>query len=347
MRKNTFRPKLPVHMVWLSTNACNARCLHCSSNSSVRTYDELTQDEVFSLIDQFADAGVMDLAISGGEPLIRPDIFEIIGYARGRGMSVGLGSNGATLTTRQATRLAASGINRFQVSLDGFEDQHDGLRQWPGLFKRALSTIDTVANLGIRTHVCCTINRLNVHSIEAFAEFLCSTRVKRLNLSRYVPTGRGNDFLDLDQTEWQNVLKMCVNLKTKLSGRLEIVTHLAQQILVDDDVQQMRGYTGCQAGCAQGCVTANGTVLPCVLLPLAIGNVRNSGFEEIWRNSPIIRNLQIRDTLSGECGSCSFNKKCGGCRAVAYAKTGDYLASDPRCEFVSPGNLITPLPLRR
>lgn len=332
--REAFQPKMPMHMVWLSTNVCNARCLHCSSNSSVRTPDELKREEVFSLIDQLAEVGVVDLAISGGEPLLRHDIFEIISYARGRGLSVGLGSNGATLTPRQAGLLASSGINRFQVSLDGFEEQHDRLRQWPGLFKRALSTLNTVADLGIRTHVCFTINRLNFTHIEMFAEFLCTTRVRRLNLSRYVPTGRGRDFLDLDLEEWQRVLRMCVDLRDRFSGQLEIVTHLAQQILVDDEIQQMPGYAGCQAGSAQGCVTANGTVLPCVLLPIPVGNIRTSSFEEIWSNSPVIKSLQGRDSLSGECGSCSFKRKCGGCRAVAFAKTGDFLASDPRCQFV-------------
>jgi len=330
-----FHPKMPVHMVWLSTNACNARCLHCSSNSSVRTPDELNREEVCSLIDQLAEAGVIDLAISGGEPLLRTDIFEIIAYARGRGMSVGLGSNGATLTERQALLLASSGINRFQVSLDGFEEQHDHLRQWPGLFKRALSTLNTVADLGIRTHVCCTINRTNFTSVEMFAEFLCSTRVSRLNLSRYVPTGRGRDFLDLGPEEWQRVLKMGVELRDRFRGRLEVVTHLAQQILVDDDIKKTPGYAGCQAGCAQGCITANGTVLPCVLLPVPVGNIRNSSFSEIWSHSSVIKSLQSRDALSGECGSCSFSRGCGGCRAVAFAKTGDFLASDPRCQFVS------------
>lgn len=110
-----------------------------------------------------------------------------------------------------------------------------------------------------------------------------------------------------------------------------MVTHLAQQILVDSKVAGMPGFIGCQAGIGQGCITANGTVLPCVLLPVPVGNVRSKPFGEIWRSSPIIQALQARRSLKGACASCFFKDRCGGCRAVALAKTGDYLATDERC----------------
>ncbi|MFL6293825.1 MAG: radical SAM protein [Thermoanaerobaculia bacterium] len=331
MKPGSFRPRTPFHMVWLSTDACNARCLHCSSNSFCRSPDELTTAEVFRLFEELAEAGVVDLAVSGGEPLLRKDLFEILRHAAALGLSMGVGSNGTTLTESSAARFAELGIGRYQVSLDGLEASHDTLRCWPGLFRRVLKTVEMASRAGLRTHVCCTINRLNFQELEGFAELVAGLPVQRINFSRYVPTGRGTDDLDLTEAEWHRVIRLCVELKERYRGRLGIVSHLAQQILVDPEVEGMPGFIGCQAGIGQGCVTANGTVQPCVLLPVPVGNVRERPFGEIWRTSPVIRALQAREHLGGACGSCVFKSRCGGCRAVALARTGDYLAADERC----------------
>jgi radical SAM protein with 4Fe4S-binding SPASM domain len=327
----SFRPKTPFHMVWLATDACNARCLHCSSNSSCRSADELTTAEACGMMRQLAEAGVVDLAVSGGEPLLRRDLFDIIGAAREQGLSVGVGSNGTTLTDKAAARFVELGIRRYQVSLDGLAASHDALRRWPGLFARVLRTIALAREAGLRTHVCCTINRLNFAELEEFTQLVASLEVQRINWSRYVPTGRGGDALDLSDAEWQEAIRLCVRLRDRYRGRIEMVTHLAQQILVDPEVAGMPGFIGCQAGIGQGCITANGTVLPCVLLPVPVGNIRDETFATIWRDSPIIQALQSRRSLGGACGSCFFKDRCGGCRAVALAKTGDYLATDERC----------------
>jgi radical SAM protein with 4Fe4S-binding SPASM domain len=326
-----FRPVAPFHMVWLATDGCNARCLHCSSDSARRSPDELTTAEAMDLMTQFARVGVVDLAVSGGEPLLRRDLFDIVGYARDQGMSVGIGSNGGRLSARQAGQLAASGVNRFQVSLDGTREAHDRLRRWPGLFDRVRRTIDTVAGLGVRVHVCCTITALNAADLEGFVAFVATLPVRRLNFSRYVPTGRGTGLLDLDDSAWRDVMRRCVALRDAYAGRLEITTHLAQQILLDPCVAGMPGFIGCQAARGQGCVTATGDVLPCVLLPVPMGNVRQRPFAQIWWESPVAALLRDRAALAGACGTCAVRDRCGGCRAVAYARTGDYLATDPRC----------------
>lgn len=327
----TFRPSTPFHMVWLATDACNARCRHCSSRSGTRSPDELTRQEAIGLIDQMADAGVVDLAISGGEPLLRKDLFAIIGHARERRMSVGVGSNGGKVTKTQLDRLATLGISRFQVSLDGFWENHDWLRCWSGLFEQAVRTIELARAAGLRMHVCCTIYRGNANTMEEFTEYVAGLGVDRLNFSRYIPTGRGTAALDLPDGAWQQVAQTCAALRERYRGRIEIVTHLAQQIMVSPEVADMAGFIGCQAGVGQGCVTANGTVLPCVLLPIAVGNVRDRSFADIWRQSPVIRALQERQGLEGACGTCAVKSRCAGCRAVAFARTGNLFATDPRC----------------
>ena len=331
-----FIPETPYHVVWLATDACTARCLHCSSNSARRSPDELNTDEAKNLIDQLTAAGVIDFGISGGEPLLRRDMLEIIAHAKMRGMTVGIATNGAKLTPARAQKLAELGLDRIQVSLDGFADQHDELRQWPGLFDRVLKTIRTGRDAGLRVHVCCTITTLNHHSLEAFVEFLSGTGIRRLNLSRFVATGRGRNSLDPGDGAWRNIIRRCSRLKEQFSGRLEITTHLAQEVLVDCEAENMPAFAGCQAGRGQGCVTADGAVLPCVLLPIKIGNIRRAPFREIWTGSPLIQAFQDRSKLQGACHACAVRERCGECRAVAYAHTGNPFATDPRCWIPEP-----------
>ncbi|MBL0212256.1 MAG: radical SAM protein [Holophagaceae bacterium] len=326
-----FLVRIPFHMVWLATDTCNASCLHCSSSSSMRSPDELSTREICRVVDEMSDWGVVDLAVSGGEPLLRGDIFEVLQHIRLCGLSAGVGSNGGKLSPVQARKLGDSGINRFQVSLDGLEDQHDTLRRWPGLFQTAVKTIRQASEAGLRVHVCCTINKLNHLHLERFTKFVATLPVARLNLSRFVPTGRGTSQLDLSKDEWHTVVAQCIALRSAFQGRLDIVSHLAQQILVDSDLAELPGFIGCQAGIGQGCLTANGTILPCVLLPVPVGNIRDGSFREIWLNSPIINNLHDRARFDRKCSQCSVVSRCGGCRAVAYANTGDYLAADSRC----------------
>lgn len=328
----SFYPAMPFHMVWLATNMCNASCLHCSSDSrSGGTKGELSTDEVFRLFDQFHDAGVVDVAISGGEPSLRRDLFQIIGHANRLGLPVSVGTHGGNSGLEFVRNLSGYRISRLQVSLDGFPGSHDRLRRWGGLFDRAVSTIDAALKAGLNTNVCCTINRYNYGELEGFAEFVYGLGAKRLNFSRYVPTGRGSGELDLTPGEWFSVITLCNRLRDSYTGKMEIVSHLAQQILLRDELKEMPAFIGCQAGVGQGCVTADGTVWPCVLLPLPLGNIRVMNFKDIWQGSDVVRSLRDRNRLKGICSSCGVKARCGGCRAVAYAKSGDYLSEDPRC----------------
>jgi radical SAM additional 4Fe4S-binding domain len=324
-------PRFPYHFVWLATNACNARCVHCSSASGKRRANELDTAEAIHLFDAFARLGVLDVAISGGEPLLRSDIYEIIGHAIDLGIRVGLGSNGSTINQESVRRLRDLGLHRLQISLDGTEDTHDTARCWPGLYKKVVKAIRTSLDGGLRTHVCCTLHRMNYQQLPEMFAVCVSWGVHRLNLSRFVPTGRGNKALDLSPTEWRNTVAVCEELARELEGRLEVTTHMAQMILSKPELGDCINFCGCQAGRGQGCIGCEGEVMPCVVLPIVIGNVRDVPLEEIWATSPIIRDLQDRSTLVGLCAACRFRERCGGCRGVAYSHFGDFRASDPRC----------------
>lgn len=327
-----------LHMVWLATNACSLRCAHCSSGSGKAADGELDTAEALDLVEQFAEVGVVDMAISGGEPLLRRDLPEIVAHAVELGIRVGVGTSGLKLSSSRLAALRDAGLARLQVSLDGIGTAHDALRRHDGLYDKAVAGIVLAREMGLRVHVCCTINRYNADQLGRLADVVADLGVARFNFSRFVPTGRGAEgtaALDLSSEQWRVVATECLEIRDRYAGRMEVVTHLAQQIAIDPLVAVMPAFVGCQAGRAQGCVAADGTVWPCVLLPLAMGNVRDRRLDEIWRTAAVARDLRDRTRLDGECAGCGLRERCGGCRAVAYARTGNHLATDPRCWIAS------------
>lgn len=330
-RAGTFRPQMPYHMVWLATNACNARCVHCSSDAAKCLPSELTTQEAKEMFEDLASAGVFDVAISGGEPLTRRDIFEVIEHATGLGIRVGLGSNGSTVTPQVARRLKDLGLNRLQISIDGLEETHDRARRWRGLFQKSIRAIKTGIDADLDVHVCFTAHRMNFRELGAVIDQCATWGVRRFNMSRLVPTGRGDTSLDLTPGEWKMVVEGFELKRKALAGQMDFSTHLAQLVLLDPSLDCTSGFVGCQAGLGQGCIGPEGDVTPCVMLPVVVGNIRQQSLEELWPTSPIIQTLQDRSNLKGWCHSCDQREKCGGCRGVAYAYTGDLLAPDPRC----------------
>jgi radical SAM protein with 4Fe4S-binding SPASM domain len=329
-----YRPAAPLHVVWLATQACRLSCVHCSSNAGGPGRNELSTLEAARLIDDLADAGVVDFAISGGEPLLRRDVVDLVRHAKDRGLAVGLGSSGLGLR-RHLARLAATGLDRLQVSVDGTREQHDTLRRYPGLHALALSTIRDAIAAGLRVTMCCTINARNHDSLEHVISAALECGVERVNFSRFVPTGRGTAALDLSADEWRAAIERCHTLQNAYAGRVQIVTHLAQMILLEPALGTVPGFAGCQAGRGQACIAADGSVWPCVMLPIAVGNVRQRSFADIWRSAELIRALADRSRLEGGCRTCGVTEKCGGCRGVAFARTGNPFAADPRCWLLS------------
>jgi AdoMet-dependent heme synthase len=318
-------------MVWLATNACNARCVHCSSDALECRPHELDTDEAMRLFDELAAFGVLDVAVSGGEPLVRRDLFDVMAHARGAGIRLGVGSNGSTVTTDVVRRMRELEIDRLQISIDGTPATHDRARRWQGLYEKSVTAIRRGIEGGLNVHVCFTVHALNHHEIAEVIAACVEWGVRRFNLSRFVPTGRGDRALDLPASEWRAMMTQVERFRVELAGTLEITTHLAQLVLLDRSLDDCAGFIGCQAGLGQGCVDSEGNVLPCVMVPIVAGNIRERPFAEIWEQSPVLRTLRDRTTLQGACGTCPDREKCGGCRGVAYAYTGEVTAADPRC----------------
>ncbi|WP_438496632.1 radical SAM protein [Paenibacillus sp. IHBB 3054] len=323
--------RYPVHMVWSVTNLCNAHCIHCSSSSGTCLPGELDQARALQLIDELADMGCIDLALSGGEPLLRADIEQIIEHAVHHHMQVGLGTNGWGLNLKRAKELRGLGLQRIQISLDGIGQTHDEVRGLKGLFNRVERAIDASLESGLQTHICFTPHKENVHHTEQVIEFALSKGVHLFNLSQFVPVGRGSQSMDLLPEQWRSLAMLWVNKREQLKGRMKFSSHLAQMALVDPTLACQEGFRGCQAGMAQGYISADGWVTPCVMLPVHLGNVHERPLKEIWDSSPVIQQLRDRSNLGGNCGQCGIREKCGGCRGVAYGLYHDYLADDTHC----------------
>lgn len=328
---NRLIPEYPYHLVWIATNACNARCIHCSTAAAKKLPGELSTGEAKQLFTELAAIGVFDIAISGGEPLTRPDILEIIQHMRAVGLKLGIGSNGSTITEENVRQLKELGVSRLQISIDGTEELHDLARRWVGLFQKAKTAIALGIKGGLDVHVCMTLHKLNYKVLEEVVQLCIRWGVKKFNLSRFIPTGRGDQSLDLPKDVWKECIHTYQTLKKRYEGRIEMTTHLSQSVLVDPALHDCYGFNGCQAGIGQGCIGPTGDVSPCVMLPIMVGNVRESSFADVWQNAPLINSLKRRSELKGACSSCPFIHKCGGCRAVAYAYTGDVFQTDGRC----------------
>ena len=354
--KRPFTPASPFLVVWNYTNACNLRCVHCYQRADRPLPDELSTRERKALIDELSEAGVVSIAFSGGEPLMRRDFFEVAEYAADRDLHVSLATNGTMITEEVARRLRESQVQYVEVSLDGASPQtHDTFRGTPRAFELAIRGIRNLVNNGIFTGIATTATRHTIHEIPKIIELTKGLGVRRLLVFNFIPTGRGEEIIDMDLSpaEREDLLN---NLYDELvRGELEVLCTAPQYSRVclqrslregRDRITPTHFYAGefhgrarslaefiggCGAGRLYCAIQPNGLVTPCVFMPIVVGDIRRESFREIWLNSRVMRDLRDREKLKGRCGRCNFRYVCGGCRSRAYAYYGDYLAPDPGC----------------
>lgn len=325
---------VPLYIAWEVTHVCNARCVHCYSDSGPhhRAANDLSTDDALRVIDQLADAGLLILAFSGGEPLTRPDIFTLIDHAARRGLVVNIASNGSLIDATMARRLRGSGVRSVTISLDGADAAtHDGIRRFPGLFARAIAAIEALAAEDLRVVVSFTPMRNNHHHGPAVVELAARHGAAAVNMSEYVPAGRGTIDLALTAPLLEQVVRQWIELRRAYAGRLQIIWHDCRVALLVPPEERDR-YSGCGAGKLTARLCVDGTLTPCVFLPNAVGNVLETPFRTLWESSPLLRAIRDRSGLhDGNCAICEHRSICGGCRAVSMAHTGDPLRGDASC----------------
>jgi radical SAM protein with 4Fe4S-binding SPASM domain len=323
-------------IAWEVTAACNLSCEYCrASASSSPDEAELSTEEALAFIDQVAPEKPM-IIFSGGEPLLRPDLFDLAEYATNQGVRVSLATNGTLLSPEIVERIKRAGIKRVSISLDGpSPETHDATRG-PGSFNLAMEGIKNLQGK-VDFQINMTITKENLDRVRATMDLAEWLGAVAFHLFFLVPTGRGREEALVTPTEQDEILRWVAKECRKRTIEVKVTCapqygRVVREVLTEAERKGMMG-SSCLAGTSFVFVSRTGDVCPCGYLPVVAGNVREESFPEIWESSPVFLDLRKR-ALLGRCGGCEYRKVCGGCRARAYAKTGDYLESDPLCGFL-------------
>ena len=323
----------PLYIAWEVTWECNAKCLHCYSASGPggRSSDELDTASAVDLIDKLADAGLLILAFSGGEPLVRKDIYELMAHASARGLVVNVASNGALVNEKNAIRLKEAGVRSVTISLDAVDPGlHNHFRQHAHLFPLAIKAIRMLKKHGIRVVISFTPTRLNYQEGRKVVELALKEGADAVNMSEYVPAGRGTTDMALTGDLLKSVVQEWIDMRNEFAGRIQIIWHDCRVALLVPEADRDK-YAGCGAGKLTARIMPNGALTPCVFLPNVVGNLSKQSFDEVWIQSPLLDAIRDRKLEGGNCSVCVHKKVCGGCRAMSMAHSGSPLKGDAGC----------------
>lgn len=354
-RKNIITPRLSL-VAWEITRRCNLFCAHCRASATDTCYrDELATDECLRLIDGITEVGSPILILTGGEPLMREDVFQLGKYAVRRGLKVVMGTNGTMITGEIAGKLKEVPVTRVGVSLDFPTAPHqDDFRGKEGAFRAALSGIENARKAGIEVQINCTVTRLNVGYLEDLLKLALEAGAVAFHPFMLVPTGRGKglETVELSPAQYEETLNWIYDRQAELGERLFFKPTDAPHYLRIRKQRDRAGGNlppaaahghaitrGCLAGTGFCFISHRGRVQGCGYLDIEAGNIRENTFSEVWNGSRLFNELRDLDNIKGKCGACEYKRLCGGCRARAYEATGDYLEAEPYCVYQPAGRL--------
>jgi heme b synthase len=358
MKSNRKNPASWLRLVaWETTRNCNLACIHCRASATAGPQEgELDTAEALRLLDQIAEVGKPIIILTGGEPLLRSDIFEIARYGTEKGLRMVMAVNGTLITKIIAQKLAQAGIQRISVSLDGATpESHDSFRRVVGAFEGTLRGIRILKSTGIEFQINTTITKTNLNQIPKIQQLAVDLGAVAHHIFLLVPTGRGKYIVDqeINAVEYEQSLNWFyeqrehIPLQLKATCAPHYYRILRQRAKEEGKTVSFQSHgldavtRGCLGGIGFCFISHQGIVQPCGYLDLNCGNIRQSSFADIWLHSKVFSALRNFDNLKGKCGRCEFKKVCGGCRARAYEATGDYLAEEPLCSY-QPQNKETP-----
>jgi AdoMet-dependent heme synthase len=354
----TYRPEglnpavktpLPHIIAWEVTRSCNLNCVHCRASSRFGPYpNELNTEEALRLMDQIRDLGTPIIILTGGEPLLRKDIFELSEYGTGLGMRMVMGSNGTLITARIAKRIAEAGVKRVSISIDGAtKESHDAFRKVNGAFDGAMRGISNLKVQGVDFQINTTITRHNLYDLQDIFDLAVRIGAVAHHIFLLVPTGRAREMVnqELSAQDYEDTLhwfyrqhdKASIELKATCAPQYYRILSQEAASRGEDTNSQTTGFgavtRGCLAGISYCFISHVGIVQPCGYLEVDSGDVRKETFSQIWQHSPVFSDLRDFSKYKGKCGRCEYITVCGGCRARAYEATGDYLAEEPLCAY--------------
>ncbi|MBF0464175.1 MAG: radical SAM protein [Nitrospirae bacterium] len=325
----------PFYLQWHITEHCNLNCIHCYREGNAAEPEISALMGVLKNFNRFLKSIHKRgrIQISGGEPFLSEHLFSILMEAKKSGYPIRVLSNGTVMSKDLAKRLNESGCRIVQVSFEGSEEIHDKIRGI-GSFKKALDGTKILCEENVEVTAMMTVSDINYKALTETIK-LTTPYIRRFAFSRLVPWGRALTLADsmLTTKQVKSLFREFhkLNLNTENQKGAEV-----SKTYRDPLWQGFFGKVnplllgGCSIGYNGICVDTDGTVYPCRRLPVSLGNVHDTDLTEIWK-SEILRELRNRDLLKGKCRGCKLRWQCGGCRAIAYAKTGDYLSEDPQC----------------
>ena len=341
-------------VVWNTTRRCNLHCKHCYIEAEDHDYsNELSTAEAENMIEDLAQMKVPVLLFSGGEPLIRKDIFHLGAMAAERGLRPVISSNGTLIDESVARKIKQAGFQYVGISIDGAPATHDEFRNKAGAFEQAIKGIRACQSQGIKTGIRFTVNRYNQADLPRIFEIIEEEKIPRFCMYHLVYAGRGQEMIDMD-TNWDEkraILDM-VSKKTldlhQHGVEVEILTtdnhadgiYLYNSIKANDPnradevIHLLQMHGGCSAGTKVANVDAQGNVHPCHFWQdYSVGNVREQPFSQIWNSDDeLMVKLRVKEQhVKGKCGDCDYKTLCGGCRIRARAVYNDLWAEDPAC----------------
>ena len=345
---------------WNITRLCNLKCTHCylpagfvDTNEFPQGYHtdtELSQSQCFRVIDEIAEINPHILLIlTGGEPLLRPDILEISKYASDTGFLVVMGTNGVLLNDSVVEKMQQHGVTGTGISLDSVQPtNHDRFRGMEGAWKATMNGVEALKRAQLDFLVQTSVTQWNYDEIPKIVEFAYQLGAKVLNLYFLVRTGRGKTVMDITPEQYEKAFETFFELQAAYAGKMLIAAKCAphyKRVIYEQqsDSAFLQGYPSgtCPCGIYYCRITPEGELTPCPYLPVSVGNLKEESFVKLWNESKTFLDLRNRDLLEGKCGACEFKEVCGGCRARAYATTDNYLAEDASCEY-QPGQHNAP-----
>jgi heme b synthase len=376
----------PRLVFWETTVACNLVCSHCRRTEVAYepSSGELSTAEAQGLIDELAQFGRTILVLSGGEPLLRPDIFPLMKYADNKGLMVALATNGTLIDDAVARRIQECGVDRVSISLDGADDStHDSFRRLPGSFQAALAGARALAAERVPLQINVTVAKHNADQLDDMVALAKQLDAVALHLFLLVPVGCGMEIAEeqtLQADAYEETLNWLYDTERReknLQLRATCAPHyfrVVRQRQAAEGVVSAAGHhpsgapaghpgaaghggergalhsatRGCLAGSGVCFVSATGKVYGCGYMPIEAGDLRQASLADIWQTSELFAELRDLDRLKGKCAQCGYSKVCGGCRARAFGSTGDHLAEEPFCAYQPGGGstLATAAPWR-
>ena len=326
----------PYLVSWNLTRRCNLACPHCYIDAQTETDGELTSGEVRSVIDELASLNNrLMLILSGGEPMLRGDIFDIVAYAAKSGLITVMGSNGTLLSGERLKLLKEAGLKGIGISIDAtVPGKHDSLRGGADAWRRSVQALDEAKGMGTETQLDVSLTDKNSGELDDFIELGVKMGVKAVNFFFLVCTGRAMRS-DISTGNYERSLQRIAEVSSRerrTMVRARCAPHI-NRVLYENGSPPPRGTRGCLAGIHYLRIDPQGQVTPCPYMPISVGNLRERSITEIWENAPFLKLLRSGQ-YNGRCGVCEYREICGGCRARAGTESGDCLGEDPLCSYI-------------